>query len=357
MDDLIGRAVFAVGNRTYCWEDVVLAAKLRGEWDAFERRLRQGLACVKRAEELGEGPSEEELEAAAGDFRYERDLVAAEEMEAWLERRGLSVEEWMGYVLRERLRRDLSADLEEIEEGFPVDGDELAAALAAEGFCSGDFRGFAIRLAARAAGVEGMRESLAADSAEARPDGHASSPFETFPFDTLPLALQNIPPDQLRDRLQDVARVEADFQRFRNSVLTPDAVRAQVAAHRLDWIQLGCRVVSFPAEDMAREAALCVREDGQDLEEVAVETCCALREGRFFLEDLDASLRDALLASTRGELLGPLAMDGEFALVLVTDKVMPSESDPEARLRAEDRIVDAAVDREMERRVRWNDLL
>jgi hypothetical protein len=350
MDDLFGRAVFAVGDRTYCWEDVVLAAKMRDDWDSFERDVRRGLACVAHVEEAGEGPSEEELEAAAGDFRYGRDLVSAEEMETWLDRRGLSLEEWMGYVLRDRLRRDLAQELEEIETRYPVEEDDLTAALKAEGLCSGEFGRFAIQLAARAAGAERMRESLP----EPPDDGVIT---EVVAADSLPRAFQSIPADQLRERLQYLARVEADFGRFRSALLTPGAVQAQVAAHRLDWIQLDCRVLSFPAEDMAREAALCVREDGQDLEEIAAETRGSLREGRYFLEDLDGSLRDALLASTRGELLGPLAVDGEFALVHVTDKVMPSESDPAALLRAEERIVDAAVARETERRVRWIDLL
>jgi hypothetical protein len=258
----------------------------------------------------------------------------------------LSVEEWMGYVLRDRLRRDMAGELEEIEAQRPMAEDELAAVLKAEGLCSGQFRRFAIRLATRAAGAEKVRDAPVEPSEAA-----------DLRLEDLPRALQTLPPDRLREGIRQAVRIEADFGRFRGSVVTPGALQAQVAAHRLDWIQFDCRVLSFPAEDMAREAALCVREDGQDLEEVAAQTRASLRESRFFLEDLDDSLRDALLASTRGELLGPLAVDGEFALVHVTDKVMPSESDPAARARAEERIVDGAVAREAERCVRWIDLL
>lgn len=356
MDDLVGRAVFAVGDRSYAWEDVVLGAVLRGDWEPFERSLRRGLACVRRAEAMGDGPSEEALDEAAGEFRYARDLVSAEDMEGWIERRGLDVEAWMGYVLRDLLRRDLAEELEAIEAAYPVDDEDVQAALAAEGLCSGEFSRLAERLAARAAAAERLRDAAPAGSAVEASETDARDP-ETFPLDSLPGAIRELSPETLRERLREMARLEAAFGDFQRAVVTPEAIQAQLAAHRLEWIQLDCRLVNFPAEDVAREAALCVREDGRDLAEVADETRRAFVEGRFFLEDLGASIRDALLAATPGELLGPLAVNGQFALVAVAEKVMPSQSDPQARRRAEERLVGAAVAHETDRSVRWIDPL
>jgi hypothetical protein len=277
-------------------------------------------------------------------------------MESWLQRRGLDVEAWMGYVLRDLLRRDLAEELDEIEAAYPADDDDVQAALAAEGLCSGAFGRLAERLAARAAAAERLREAAPAGSAVEASETGAMDP-ETFPLDSLPSAIRKLPPETLRERLREMARLEAAFGDFQRAAVTPDAIQAQVAAHRLEWIQLDCRLVTFAAEDVAREAALCVREDGQDLAEVAAETSSALVEGRFFLEDLGVSVRDALLAASPGELLGPLAVDGEFALATVAEKVMPSAGDPEARRRAEERLVEAAVARQTDRSVRWIDFL
>jgi hypothetical protein len=49
----------------------------RGQWPAFEQRLAQGLACIARADAEDALPSEEALDAAATAFRYDRDLIAA----------------------------------------------------------------------------------------------------------------------------------------------------------------------------------------------------------------------------------------------------------------------------------------
>lgn len=73
---LADRSLFTVAGRTYAWEDVLLAAELRGELGALERQTRQGLACLQRlAAEAGALPAQA-LRAAATVFRYERSLLA-----------------------------------------------------------------------------------------------------------------------------------------------------------------------------------------------------------------------------------------------------------------------------------------
>ncbi|HEY3068155.1 MAG TPA: hypothetical protein VGL09_20365, partial [Methylomirabilota bacterium] len=46
----LGQAIFAAGGRTYDWGDVLLAAKLSGDWRDLETEIREGLACLARAE-------------------------------------------------------------------------------------------------------------------------------------------------------------------------------------------------------------------------------------------------------------------------------------------------------------------
>src|SRR5215212_11556164 len=92
------QAVFRVGGETYRWGDVLLASTLWGNWEALERETREGMACLRRARETGAPVPEREVQQAAADFRYARNLIAADEVIAWLERWGLGREEWMGYI-------------------------------------------------------------------------------------------------------------------------------------------------------------------------------------------------------------------------------------------------------------------
>src|SRR2546428_13681973 len=96
MATLSGSRIFTVGGTAYVWEDVVLAAHLWGDWTALEQRVRDGLACLARLDEDDEdGLDEADVDAAGTEFRYARDLVAAADLEAWLDRPGLTGDAWL----------------------------------------------------------------------------------------------------------------------------------------------------------------------------------------------------------------------------------------------------------------------
>jgi hypothetical protein len=98
---------------------------------------------------------------------------------------------------------------------------------------------------------------------------------------------------------------------------------------------------------------LCVREDRRDLTEVAEEAGLGTEPVEWWLEDAPAELRDILLGSQPGDLLGPLACD-EAQLVLAVDvKRLPAEDDPEVVRRAEQALLARAAEREVRDRVTW----
>src|SRR5438132_1165679 len=104
MDDhqhVLGRLAFTVGEQGYRWADVLEAALAWSRWQQVERAAARGLAAMER---LTEPITQAELEEAEQGFRYARNLLAAEEMEAWLEHWGLTTHEWSDYVLREIAR-------------------------------------------------------------------------------------------------------------------------------------------------------------------------------------------------------------------------------------------------------------
>src|SRR3954454_23389533 len=181
--EVLERQVFSVGAQDYSWADVVAAARAWGRWDEATR------------------PSEgarrnDDLEQAAQAFRYERSLLAAEEMEAWLAHWGLTVGEWRGWLRGEA-------------GGWP------------EAVCSGALAGLARDLAARAAAAEA--------------NGGAAGPVES-----------------------DLRQMDDAFAELERQALTNDARERLVALRGADWVGVAYSALSFAQPGMAPEAALCV---------------------------------------------------------------------------------------------------
>jgi hypothetical protein len=352
------RPIFRVGGAAYFWEDLVLAAHLWGEWADRKRELCAGLSCLKWLEcqeDEEETLPRAELETAAANFRYARDLVSAEEMEAWLADRGLSVEEWTNYLRRILLVRKLSDVLEVITAAHPIPQEEVAAAIPCDLFCGDHAKGLALRLASRAAiysrGCEEAQGGERAPSGEAFPSISVPNATPDLEADT------NLLPERCRERLDLLATLDAAWDAFRRRQATPEAIRAQVEAHRLEWIRLRVRRLTLPTIDAALEAALCIREDGMAMAEVAATAGGHVTECDWVLEDIEPELRGVLLGGQSGELLGPFPLPEGFALVSLLTKQLPSEDDPVIRLRAEQSLVAGIAAREIGARVTWHLLL
>ena len=287
--------------------------------------MRQGLACVARAEDTGEDVDEEEMAAAAADFRYARDLVSQDEMEAWLAAWSLSVEDWTEYLARVLLRRRWESELTTILADYPVEPDEVDAVIEAEAICAGYIADLTSRLAGRAAAFERVRSegwnpvTIAADDEGAWLDG-----------------------------------LEKGFETFRARVVVRSALEDRLATHRLDWILVGGVAVNFDTLEAAREAAMCVRDDGMAMEEVARAAGVPTHDVRRYLEEIDATERASFVAATPGDVLGPLTVDGGFLVLQVRDKVLPSLDNPGVRRRAEESVLRTAVEHEVTRRVKWH---
>lgn len=281
--DVLERRVFTVGGRTFRWSDVVE----RVDWDAVR---------AAAARPRGDAPGAALGEAEAR-FRYERNLVAGEEMEAWLRAWNVSVREW-----REYLRRELAA-------AGPGSAPAGADAVWAEAVCSGELERAARELAAAAAAAEATGES-------------------------------------------DLARAH---ERLVADAIAPAALDALLRARRADWIRVDCRTLVLPSEPAAKEAALCVRDDGMALAEVAAHAGVEMREHSLYLEDATDDLGKTLLSARTGELVGPLPLANRHVLVLVDDKVDPTLDDPEILRRAQEAARRRVTEREVLNRVTWHE--
>lgn len=359
MPALSGRRMFSVGATTYVWEDVVLAAILWGDWAGLEHDVRDGLACLHRLEDIedeDEALLEEEVTTAAAEFRYARDLVAAEDTQAWLEQRGLTAEEWMDFIQRSVLRRKWAEDLETIRQEYPVDEDEVDEVILCEAICGGHVGVWTSRLAARAA-VHASSVEENAGAGDGISEDEVRSVLDALPAEGQEPGLPDFARPADPGKLAALARLEAAWRRFAARQVTPAAIREQLLDHRLDWTRLHVQAIRLSNPDAAHEAALCVREDGRDPAEVAAEAGAEFSEGDWYLDEADPGLRDHLLGAQGGEVLGPLPTKDGFLVLSILAKQPPAENDPALLARAERALLDRATRREVENRVKWSEPL
>lgn len=352
MRAILDQPVFSVGDAVIRWEDVVLAAARSGTWDEVVRRARVGLELVAKAAD-GDEPtsSDEEIEELSNEFRYDRDLVSADEMEAWLSRWGLDVGTWYAWLQADLLRRKREGEGEAVEpEGSALSPEEIEAAVHAEAVCSRALTRLAYDLAAKAAVAARAKEeggdATLVDDVEAVEAARGVDP-------ATPGLRLSIDPSRLPERLAALQTLDRDWRRFVRAVVTPPDVAARIRAHQADWMRVDIRYAELPREDVAREALMSIREDGCDLEEAAESAGAGVVEGRYFLEDFEPSVHDHLLAAQKGEVIGPLKFGDGFGLFLVVEKILPTADDPVIADRAKESLLESVVSREVDNRVTW----
>jgi hypothetical protein len=348
-----GPPLFSVGNRHYDRDDIVVAAILRGEWNALVEQARRGLACVQHHRLGEEEPDALDLEQAAQEFRYARNLISADEAETWLARSGVTFEAWTAYLERCLLRTAWANEIETIVSRYAIADDELKRALHAEAVCSGELQRFAETLAGRAAVCERAEEG-AASEAQRLDDVLVRRVARECALSLGSPHPSRAPLQDWRDRIAEVARMEATFQACRRAAITPEAVQAQILRHRLDWMRVRWRYVVVRNEQAAREAALCQRHEGEALVDVAVRAGVAPREEDRLLESVDAAIRAAAVSARAGDLLGPWQAADGFRLAVLLGKAHPLESDADVRRRAEEEISAGLVTEAM-KHVVWHE--
>lgn len=352
MREFLLKPVFQVGGDSYCWADIAFAAVVWGEWERLRLQVREGLACLGSHRASGRPLPEAEIQSAAADFRYERELIAAEEAEAWFSRWGISAHEWMEYIRRSVLRARLESRLPEILAAHPVADADVAAASGVEAICSGLLTRLAPRFAARAAAHDQMRAAHQ-NGGPLYPDEDLAAVRRGFPTDVQSLGL-DLGEDTQHESATRLARLELALRDFRTAVVTPRAVADQISSHHLEWIRVAYQTLIYPAEAMAREALLCVREDGMDFPDLAAATVVAdLRENEQWIGELQGPLNAGLLGARAGDVLGPFAIGGGHALLRLTDKRLPRFEDEQVRSRAETAALQRALSNELQTRVHW----
>jgi hypothetical protein len=305
--------------------------KLADKWKLFLRDV----AAEDRAYELDLDADETAIAATAEGFRYEHDLITAEETEAWLANRNLTLDEFSDYFTRRYyagvLRENVVADEEQYDSASP----ELRQSFLADLILSGEFDRIATELIWR----------LAARCEEADPTPEAISIEERRFFER-----NKIKPAQLPNWLKKIARDSKWFNEMLNievaydgcceRILVPRARQRELTTLGLLLTRIETEVIELESRDAAQEALCCVREDGMSMKEVADEGGYPYRQAAFVLEDIPADAQQRFICTSPGATLGPMPRGAGFEVCRVISKIEPQPDDPTIQSRIDQRLLE-----------------
>jgi hypothetical protein len=340
------RAVFATARTTVTISDAICAAHFRGELEPSWRGVLTLAECEKSAVE----PDEDELQACSERFRVDRDLITAEETERWLGERGLTLEDFSIFLVRQ-CRRDTSITNTEVRERVDYAFAPLAPrdVLRVDLLFSGDFDRLATQLAWRIAAREATDRAVSEDSVEIE---RARFKERSGVSDTaLPAWLAGLGCDWLW--FNEMLELEAVFRWQSEALLAPRSLERMLQSLRVPLTRFELELIELDSHDVAREAFQCVSRDGESMEEVAKNARFPFRHINVLYEDLPNDLQQKLLSAMPGEVLDPILRGNGFQLCRLLRKVESDLADEEVRSRVEWEIVDRHFSELAGRFVRW----
>jgi hypothetical protein len=160
------------------------------------------------------------------------------------------------------------------------------------------------------------------------------------------------PEADTRPRLGRVMHIEERFRALAERVVSRDSLRAIIEAKGPDWVMLELETLAFSSEHGAREAVLCVREDGLSLYDVAALSHQPLQRAGVLVEEVPEAHRSRLLSAQLGQVQGPLSVGDRFEVSMVVTRTAATLENGRAVERARLQAVDDLTRRASREHVR-----
>jgi hypothetical protein len=342
------RVIFACGDRSFTVRDLIDGALFRGELEPAWNELLRLVAAEARADEQDLEYDDDAIDAAAERFRYEHDLITAEETEKWLADRGLTLADFAAYFVRHYWGEQMNEVEPEPLEWLSAP-DDMSELLTKELVLSGELDRMAQRLswrvAARCATDEAVGPQLIAEE--------EANFYDRLGLDKGELEgwLENLRRDH--DWLREMLVMEVIHRRDCAALLSREACQKEVAALRLPLTRFEVETIELDSLDAAREALLCARDDGMPMEEIAAEGRYPYRHPEVLLEEIPEDLQQKFLSVHPGDILEPIARGDGFHICRIVDKAEPDLDQPAVKQRAEERILDRHFADLTGRHIQW----
>ena len=321
-DDLV---VCACGEQEFTARDAMEAALFRGHMDDLWQPFLRGLAAEKQTEEAEIDLDDEAIDTAAEQFRYEHDLITAEETEQWLAARGLNLDDFGSYFARRTCLDALGDDVKAEEIDYLSAANDLRQTFAAELILSGALDRITTDLSWRlAAAAATARDEVDPDTVAAERGYFLDRALLTE--EELPAWLQKLERDS--SWLDQMLRMEAEYRQRSESLLNPQTRQREMSLLRLPLTRFDTEVIELESRDAAQEALFCVKEDGMSMEEVATEGRYPYKTLSFLQEDIPEDLQQKFLSVAVGDILEPITRGDGYELYRITGKTEPQAGDP-----------------------------
>jgi len=339
------RVIFSRGEREFTAGEIIDCAVLRGEidplWDEF---VRIG-ECDRLANEQGLEPDESAVDAAAIAFRYQHDLITAEETERWLETRGVSLGEFGEYFARKYWGRTYSGATQAPASSYETAAAEEKDLFLVDLILSGSLDQMAQRLSYRIAahadensGEEGAKEERARFLTARR-------------ITDLATWLGQFGRDE--EWLNEMLAAEASYQRRVARILTEQALQKELGPLRLNLTRFELETVEVDSKDAAAEVVACSRNDGMEMSEIADEGRYPFHSSEVLLEDVPSEQQQKFLSVKAGTLFDPISRGDGFEVWRVKTRTEPSLQDVTIRARLEKRIIDRCFNELLSKYIDW----
>ena len=338
------RVIFSRGEREFTAKEVVDCAVLRGEidplWDEF---VRIG-ECDRLASDQGLEPDESAVDAAAIAFRYQHDLITAEETERWLENRGVSLGEFGEYFARKYWGRSYSGATQVPTSTYQGAAAEEKDLFLVDLILSGSLDQMAERLSYRIA-------AQADENCEEGAKEEHGRFLTARRITDLAAWLAQFGRDE--EWLNEMLAAEASYQRRVARILTEQALQKELGPLRLNLTRFELETVEVDSKDAGAEVAACVRNDGMEMSEIAEESRYPFHSSEVLLEDVPSEQQQKFLSVKAGTLFDPIPRGDSFEVWRVKTRTEPSLQDATVRARLEKRIIDRCFNELLSKYIDW----
>lgn len=339
-----GATVFTCGENSYTDRDVIDATLFRGELSSAWKELLRGVACENQS---GDADMDDAtIDAAVEKFRYDHDLITAEEVEQWLEARGLTMDDFGEFFARHYWGNKSPETQPPETVDYVSAPEEMRALLRAELILSDEFDRMAARLSWRAAGGQEVKDDV--DLANERAEFFKRTGLTEG---TLSNWLSGLGRDE--QWLNAMLRLEAIHNRIRAELLTPQNRQRELSSMRLPLTRLDVEMMELESKDAASEASLCVTVDGLSMEEVAKEGRYPFRQQQLLVEDVEPDLQQKFLSVPAGSVIDPIPRGDGFQLCRIVKKMEPNPEDPVVQERVDKRLLDLHFSKLVGDHIQW----
>ena len=342
------RVIFSQSERSFTAKDVIDWAAVRGELDPIWAEFMRVVECNRLANEENLEWDDSGLDSASIAFRYEHDLITAEETERWLDDRNLTLSEFSEYFARRYWGEVYSGKVNPTERRYRAGSPDEKDLFLVDLTLSGDLDRLADRLSWRIA----ARATESTDAAE--PVAEARAHFlSRMKIGVEELADWLAPLGRDMDWFDDLMRTEVAYQRQTNSLVGEKDLQRELISMRLLLTRFEIEIIEVDSRDAAAEVFACVRNDGMEMSEVAEESRYPFHRSEVLLEDIPPDQQQFFLSVKAGAMVEPIPRDDAFQVCRVKARIEPTLQDAAIRERLERRIIERHFSELVSKYIDW----